>query len=418
MTKIIIFLFISVTAMANPLNSKYWKSSFNLSMDSRIFSDDNKNSTNDQHLSLLGELKTRYKGSFISLRMEGKFLIDQYDEDRSYHKFTDAYANFKLTPFRLFAGYRIYNYSVLEFFHPMDFINARSVEISPTQFERFGELSAGLSVNLGTFNLEAVAFLDSSDNVFPGANNRMNPSSVTLGASKFLNDNARPEDEPNTPGFLFKLKQSTDVIDYSIYYFSLVDKRRNSPYVENITDIRPLYFINSGFGVTAEIEAYEYLFKIEASSNSYKEKFSESVPILGPQNYKKDDHIELAFGLEKSYPAMKGHEITALLEYSLIIPKESSVESNEIGLFQNDLAIGFRYSLNDINSSNLDFFFITDNENPSEYVAQISWSSRLSDKWGYSIGLLTLDSDEDSNSVNLSSFKHSDFAFINLEGNF
>ena len=91
-----------------------------------VFKDDNKTQTIDSGVAVFSRFDGRYEFNSILLQVRGFGRIDQRDENRGFIAAEDAYIEFDADIWRFLFGYRLYNWSATEAFHPADIINSRN----------------------------------------------------------------------------------------------------------------------------------------------------------------------------------------------------------------------------------------------------------------------------------------------------
>ena len=110
------------------------------------------------------------------------------------------------------------------------------------------------------------------------------------------------------------------------------------------------------------------------------------------------DHTAAAIGIEWGWGYSGGGEGTLIAEGQFVFaPDASAVERDQLGPFQRDGLIGYRHTLNDIDSSEFMLGVIADFERLGESLMTMSASTRLSDVWSARLSLRGIyASDEDS----------------------
>ena len=194
--------------------------------------------------------------------------------------------------------------------------------------------------------------------------------------------------------------------DLSLYFCDHMD-RFQPVFTQNGSELVPNYFQVQQFGFTSQSAIKDFLVKIEYGYRNFIGKHNS----MSQQN-----HTQLAVGTEYSYYHVNGFESTLFTEYSIIPDVSKSIRS-QLSIFQNDLLLGYRLSLNNESSSEVQLFFFKDLDYDSDHLLSVNLSQRFFDRIKGNIGLQWVYSKNNQNS-GFESIKNADFAYFSVTNYF
>jgi hypothetical protein len=167
----------------------------------------------------------------------------------------------------------------------------------------------------------------------------------------------------------------------------------------NLTDMSttPYYALIDQFGLDLQLTTDAWLFKLEAIQRNHNDSLS-------------SDFAAATIGAEYSFVGVLGsaYDLGALAEYSWDERRE-----NASSLFQNDLFVGARLALNDMNDSELLFGVAQDLDVSSSRSIFIEAGTRINSKFSVNIELRYFESNEPNDL--LFRFRNDSFIQIGLE---
>jgi hypothetical protein len=167
----------------------------------------------------------------------------------------------------------------------------------------------------------------------------------------------------------------------------------------NLTDMSttPYYPLIDQFGLDLQLTTDAWLFKLEAIQRNHNDSLS-------------SDFAAATIGAEYSFVGVLGsaYDLGALAEYSWDERRE-----NASSLFQNDLFVGARLALNDMNDSELLFGVSQDLDASSSRSIFIEAGTRINSKFSVNIELRYFESNEPNDL--LFRFRNDSFIQIGLE---
>lgn len=382
----------------------------------RRFKNDEIGSTRDQAYSLFSRLETAYEEEGVKLNFRGYGRVDPKNSSRNIMVFEDSYIDYSFSPdkegdkkINLFAGWKIFNWSATEAFHPADIINSRNYDSNLENLEKVGELSLGIEGQMGMGELGLYFFPQYERPRYPGKENRLG-----LGV-----DFDRPvwiDGEKNNNevwGIQYGAYSSWNLGDADLSFFAISHMDRTYPLVgtdqyarvstlivpsgiiplENAS--RPYYFKTFDSGFTYQHVFGSFILKME----SVYKNFLEEKNIYTTSGLRSpDDHGENALGLEYDYTSDGGSDWQFFLEAQSFY-SSSKAQRAEMSVFQNDIMLGMRFAANDVMGSEFFISLIADWERSHEYLGNMVFMRRLSDSWKFKTGLRYFDAPKKENNA-------------------
>ncbi|MDB2426211.1 hypothetical protein N9W41_01565 [bacterium] len=390
----------------------------NIAFENRIFEDDKNALTVDQNNSIAADLEVNLEKGILSSKVKVFSRTDLRDNNRDVFYLTEAYLKWQGETQSLSLGTHKFNWSSNEAFHPLDSLNSRNFDGNFENAEKLGEPSLLYKYESDNYFVD-LGFLPSlTIPLLPAASNRLSFSSVALSKPYWIDS----KNQLNTtnwvahavPQYFFKWSGNYFNADINISYLDHLSRENVIMAFDGVMSTNHAVFVpvkQMGLGVQKAFS--EWIVKLEALNRDFVESSAMS---LGSLSVLQDvaDHSVVALGLENGFTHSSGGESTFIFEYQKILGVEKAV-AQSLNAFQNDILLGWRFAFNNINGSEIFVSVIYDLEKESEYLFNLSYSSRLSDVWKYSAGYRSYESTSTSVPPNgFENFKESDHLFFNL----
>ncbi|MAF77122.1 MAG: hypothetical protein CME60_03110 [Halobacteriovoraceae bacterium] len=380
-----------------------WFNRGQVSFQFRQFKDDDNETTEDVGMLVFSRVEARYENGPYEHSFRGFARVDQKDSDRDFMAFEDVYLSMRFgegDSWKVLAGYKLFNWTATEAFHPADVVNSRNYDSDLEYFEKLGELTLELNKEFDWGDVSFFYWPRFENPQFPGKHSRLG----------FGTDIARPEyidgEEGNGDQWVAqggaRLRYLMDDGDASFHVIHHVD--RNQPLTGTLNyalnpitgtpvplDINrlqnnptPYYFKKTQLGGTLQYALSNVLLKFEGAYRFFSDGDQQVYTASGLQ--KPIDHGDLAFGLEYNLPEWNYGETSFFFEAGGIVGA-SKEERARLSIFQRDILLGARHAFNDIMGKELLLMWVHDIERDKEDLITFSYSQRLSDIWKISSGV-------------------------------
>lgn len=380
------------------IGAQEWEHKGEVSLQLRRFEDDGIERTEETGMLVFTRVESVYKDDDHRHVFRGFARVDHKDKDRDFMSFEDVYfSRFfgEEQEWTLLAGYKLFNWTATEAFHPADVVNSRNFDSDLEFFEKKGELTVEISrqFDWGTFSFFIWPRFEQPQ--FPGDRSRLG----------FGSDISRPQAVNGTeigetwiPQGGLRLTLGLDDVDLSMHLIHHIDRNfpltgtSNLPLTQQqvalatasiISNPTPYYFKKTQVGGTLQYAMSRLLVKFEGAYRVFEQE-REIFTLQGL--LKPVDHAEAAFGLEYALPFETVGDTTLFFEAGSILGTTED-ERARLGAFQRDALFGVRYAFNDIMGSEIFVSFITDLERDQERLFNFSYSRRLSDVWKIQTGV-------------------------------
>ena len=303
-----------------------------------------------------------------------KALYDTNDNKRRYFDINDLYFQHDFENYSFLIGKSTRFWGAMEFYNQSDTFNTKDWLDSPFEYES----------KLGAWNIAYTRFFDDSElSVIMKLHEEKQPMQERRSIYNFLPtsyDKKLDTDSDNEPTIYLKYSSSIDKyqIDYSLIYQNGYDDQRYMVQkVSRDTNISSMqqhaYTVDKFMGFGTMVRG-DTLYKTElAYTSSHDEKVS--------------DYAQGSIGLEHTlYGAWNRMDVGLIAEYY----KYKTFQTNRFNaksfgkIFDDDLSLGFRLSLNDISSSEVLGGLDIDRHN-KEKLFFVEYDTRIEDK--YKLGL-------------------------------
>lgn len=399
----------------------------------RQFEADSNDKTLDSNLSLFTRLEATYESDFYKHVLRGGARVDNRDQNRNFIIIEDAYASMILDQegeYSLLAGYKLFNWTALEAFHPVDIINSRNFDSNLENLEKKGELTLEFEIPMFEGTLNFYYFPKFEEPEYPGERSRLG-AGVNVDRSVVVDGADTKSNNFFTTQYGVRLTQNIFDSDFSVHYLKHID--RNMPvfgtddynivlgnYIPTSNEVVPFFYPVTQVGGTAQLSLGDFLVKFEYANRKFDEKASSvvssrSILLKQPALERPVDHSEMAMGLEYIFNLEGGQELNLFAETNTVLGV-SEAEKSKVSVFQQDFMVGVRWSLNDLMGREFYATVIGDFEHGSEWLFNTSYNQRISDNWKYYTGFRYISATpaDPNNKKGLENFDGSGYLYFNI----
>jgi len=356
---------------------------------------------NEYQISLKTKFQSDWEQDFLRIHFGFFNRYDPDDDSRNIFDFDEAYVKTTFGNWSMSAGNHIFNWSVLEIFHPVDNINAKNLEANGELTERLGQRSIIISKEFEASLLEFIVLLETKHSIFPGQHNRSGPQ-YALGSPKFVTGDYELEESPDMAQGGIRYIHNFDTVDFDFHILRRFDNNNNifsipkpantSPGISDL-DLVPYYFPVTQLGVAVQGTWEEYIYKIEVINLDYDNYDIEFfVPhVVIPRTIL--DHQLFAAGLEHSKSYENDTEGTYFIEYQTILGTTIE-EARGINVFQRDMSIGYRHNFNDFNGNTTTVAIVSDIDHGREHIFNFSHKLIFKEVWEFNAAVRIIEAPE------------------------
>lgn len=385
---------------------KLWSSQGEVGLEYRRFENDSSSLSEETGVSIFTRIEGLYKDNIGKHTFRGFGRVDKEDPDRSIIAIEEAHFNWMLgveQDFEFLVGYKLFNWTATEAFHPADVINSRNFDSDIENLEKVGEPTIQMKWLLddGAFSIFFWPLFERPK--FPGYRSRLG-TGTAIDRPQLINGQEVSTNYWKTQMGMRWQTTFFENADASFHIISHYD--RNNPLLgthqfttigtTNIpldlakltTSPTPYYFIVNQLGGTYQHPIGALIFKLEGAVRSY----SDTPNILTANGVRTTaNHSEFATGIEYLIPhETSGAESNLILEFNSIFGVDEERRA-ELGIFQRDVMFAIRHAYNDTMGTELFASFFMDIERSNERLFTASYSRRLSDDWKLKGGLRIYD---------------------------
>lgn len=365
-----------------------------LTIESRVFTDDDNDTTIDENYGLASRLQATHSHGDFEEKFSIFSRVDRKDSSRSIFIIEELHWSYYKDAWSITIGHQILNWSATEAFHPADAINSRNYDSNIENAEKFGEPMVNLKWE-ASFGTLSFYFFPYTQNVnLPADSNRLGFQSsqgLVVNEPIWVDADGERVDDNFIPQYGAKFDFTVKSADISLYALNMNDRfifgRLVDTFFGSPTGATLLYLPLRQYGFTVQAVMDAWVFKIETAYKDFINpdlKFSYTPSIY--DEIEKEDHSQIAWGIEYGWAHKDGKESTVILEGQQIFGVEDDIAAT-YNIFQNDVLLGYRFAFNDINSKELFFSVITDLERKNENLFSASYQQRLTDVWTIKSGL-------------------------------
>ncbi|WP_240615572.1 hypothetical protein [Alteromonas facilis] len=304
--------------------------------------------------------------------------IDQHDSERTHADMREFHWLHMTQDWEFLAGVSKVFWGQTESLHLVDVINQTDFVESVDGEDKLGQpmLSFSYFTEQGRFSAFVLPYF--RERTFAGLDGRVTPP--------FLIDTDNPlyasEDEQSHLDYALRWQQTFGSVDLGVSYFAGTNR---DPYLAPSIDVdtgrvkfQPYYSQIQQVGIDALAVVDAWLFKFEGI---YRKDDQDNVPVgLEPQV--KDDFFAAVAGFEYTQVGVFGtqYDLGWLMEYQYDEREETAFVFG-----QNDLMVGFRIIVNDVDGTEFLIGIVQDLENANSYTGFIEASSRITDQWRWKL---------------------------------
>ncbi|PIK13758.1 hypothetical protein [Halobacteriovorax sp. JY17] len=383
-----------------------------ISFENRKFESDNDNLTYDDNFAIFTRAQFKFiEGNFTgALRAYAR--ADSKDKDRNHYVIEDAYGSYLFGEegsFKLLAGWKLFNWSAMEAFHPADVVNSKNFDGEIEKLEKKGELTLESEFVIGEGTLNFYFWPRVENPIYPSTRSRTGVNfGIEFKDPVWVNGRDAATNSKWQPQWGIRFNQTIGDLDFALQFLDHFDRAHplvgytfgtsvgGVEFPTNSTDFRPHFYRVRELGGTLSYAFEGYIFKLEGSYRKFEDDFKTLVPITRTtfERAKQQDHGELAFGVEDTISLDElNHEVTLIFEVTSVLGA-NKIARRRLSAFQRDALIGMRYNFNDLMGSELFLSYIQDLEYTDERLLNLSFTRRLSDQWKYKLGLRTYQAKE------------------------
>ncbi len=402
MLKKLVFLTLSSVLVIPSFAKEEWFNRGQVSFQFRQFQDDKKENTEDTGMLVFSRVEAKYTGGPFEHNFRGFARVDNKDSDRDFMAIEDF--NFSMRfgegdSWKILAGYKLFNWTATEAFHPADVINSRNYDSDLEYFEKLGELTIELNKEFDWGDVSFFYWPKFENPQFPGDRSRLG-FGADLSTPQVMDGESAQDGQWSAQGGA-RLRYLMDDGDLSLHVIHHVD--RNMPLTGTLNyganpltgttvplDINaltnsptPYYFKKTQIGGTLQYALSNVLLKFEGAYRIFskdKEVYTASGLV------KPVDHGDVAFGLEYNLPEWSLGETSLFFEAGGILGADKDTRAR-LSIFQRDALGGIRHAFNDVMGRELLLMWIHDLERDNENLITFSYKQRLDDLWNISTGL-------------------------------
>lgn len=405
MFKLFFAIFISISSSYASITDDI-EYSGQLNFGYRQFQVDNNDDNNDYQLMLEGKFSLNYEGEDSQTYISVFGREDKDDKTRNIVNIDEAYYKYILDTWSFSLGNHIFNWSVLEMFHPVDSINARNLDANADRIERLGQPAFVITKEFESSILQVITFLQTISPIVPSVFNRNGPQ-VRLDAPRFVEDDDTYTNDPNMTEVVLHYLHNFETFDLDLHAARKYDTLnpvigRTYPSIEEIR-ATPFYLPVTQFGVAIQGTYDVLIYKIEHIQYDFDNYQVCTFVNCVNQFSTLIDHSLTAFGLEYSKAYQNDHEGMYFLEYQTILGTTIE-QARTINAFQRDLGIGYRHNFNNFDGHEIIAVVIKDMDQYHEQVYSFSHSFRLGESWKWHTELRIVEAEIPSDELELDNF--------------
>lgn len=369
----------------------------------RLFEGDDLSQTQDQQLMLFVENQAKTTLEIGEFKLGFISRVDSKEKDRSFFALTETNFLYQYSnQLQFIAGYKLFDWSELEAFHPADQINSRNFDSHFYDYQKFGELTFG-----GEFFYEG---LKAGLYFFPYFKKPHYPSQRSrLGEQydvqeSYIQDGSQVDEDQKV--FQMGLSVESDKRPSSegdfwrVHYLRLVDRWRvlygthqytfngaNNTYTPNrasaiTTSPNAYHALMNQLGGSWQYRLDDWVLKTEAATRWY----SEGSTVLTKRGLRTVvDHTEVGLGVEKKFSTSFG-EATSFLEFGGLFDLNKRTRG-ELSYLQRDLVLGSWLNLDNQDKAHLKASVMLDLERSKEYALEVLGKQRVNAIWSVESGL-------------------------------
>ncbi len=322
--------------------------------------------------------KKSFENSQFVVNLKG--ILDSEDKERRYVDFNDLYYKYKFEDSDLQIGRSTRFWGAMEFYNHTDIFNTKDWLDDPLDFDsKIGALNVAYTKYFGDDEFSIIVKVHEENQAVQD-----NESPYNIYPLPY-DDDLITQESRNRPSLFLKYSGSSEDIqlDYSFIYENGYDEQRYVS-LEDGKLRQNAYLVNKLLGFATLV----------SGSTIYKTELSYTLS----DNELVSDYAQLGIGVEHTISEfLEKNDLGLLVEYYRYKSfDDTKLGAQEFGeLFANDLTFGFRFSMNDVEGSEVLGGIDLDLDN-KEKIFFISYNTRVSDMFKLEFSYRHLSPEEDS----------------------
>jgi len=411
-------LFSSYLAEAQLFNLENWENRGHLGFESRQFSTDDDETTEDANFGLTGSINSQF--SHENLRLKGSFFArnDFREDTRNIFITEEAFFAYDSKNWTFKAGAQLFNWSKANFFQIADFINSVNYDSNVGEFEKIGEPALTLELFFDEATLVFTYLPYYMKPFYPGNTSRLTFTNGVTGQLFGIDDpvwiegdNEIAENSFGHQGGVY-FNHSVSLFDYSLYSVHMMDRLQPFYTIGSTLNITPYFFRVTQTGGNLDMKVLGSILKFEVAYRYFNDDYIQ--PLLNGPIIQPTDHGIFVAGIERTFELPWGHTMNSVMEYKRILASNDE-DIEAISVTENDIGIAVLYNFEDLNAQQIKFAMITDVEKDETFV-DLSYNRRLGSTWKLDTGVkLFFVSQENNPPTGLEIFYKDNHMFFNVK---
>jgi len=325
----------------------------NISVESS-YADHEMEGKRDRQNALRLELGFKHEVDDGHLVFNGKGILDNDDEERRYFDATDLYYKHDFENSDLLIGRNTRFWGAMEFYNHTDNFNMKDWRDNPFDYDsKIGSNNIAYTQYFGDSEFALIA------KVHETGQRIQDQESVNNFLPPIYNNTLETEDGPDRPTVYLKYSGSAEEIqvDYAIIYQNGYDEQRYLAPTPEGKLRQHAYLVNKVMAYGTVVE----------DSTIYKSELA----YTSSDDEKVSSYAQISVGLEHTFYSVLGKSDLGLIGeyYRYETYDDTKLGAKEFGnLFQNDVTLGFRFSLNDSADSDLLAGVFLDQDNQEKLI--------------------------------------------------
>jgi len=323
----------------------------------------------DKQNALRAELELKQKISSGQIVFNGKVIVDADDKNRRYFDANDLYYKHNFENSDLLIGRNTRFWGAMEFYNHTDVFNTKDWRDNPFDYD----------AKIGSNNIAYTQYFENSElaliaKVGQERQHVQDSESINNFLPANYSNDLQTQKDKNRPTLYLKYAGSAEAmqLDYALIYQNGYDEQRYlAP--KGASLYQNAYLVNKVMGY-ATLVSGETIYKTELAYTKSDDK-------------KVSDYSQYSVGLEHTLYGVWGKsDLGLLVEYYKYDAKDNTkLGAKEFGnLFQDDVALGFRLTLNDSSDSDVLGGVSIDQDN-HEKIVFIEYNTRLFEKYKFGL---------------------------------
>lgn len=369
--------------LITPVFSFQYRFEGETSIEARIFKKDRLASTKDHSFANKTAIKWRGKHENYSAEIRGFARRDFSQKSRDVSILEEFSLSYEENSYEIKIGSKMFNWSALEAFHPVDNVNSRNYDSNVESPEKIGQNVIQYKKLIGESIVWDFYYMpDFRHSKLTGKDSRLGFGSFDFNNYKLYQGNNQSTNSSSRDQFGVRYQRNFEGGDISFHYLDFIDKT-HFLVQPNGTGLQALFPMVKQYGGTLQQIFGEYTLKVEAA---YRDYDNDATLIASGI----EDHLQLAMGIEKTIYHDNSQETTWILEGQNIFGVDEKSRQS-LDFFQRDILLGFRHSFNDVMSKELSGSIIVDLEESKQILISTTWAQRLSDVSKFKFHLRMID---------------------------